>query len=191
MRKLIVQEWITLDGFAAGKNGQLDFFTSLSPEQNKQSDLDQLKFLEEIDTILFGRITYQLFAGYWPAAASDAEIIANKLNSLHKIVFSNTLTTAPWGEWPAASIIAGNAVPAIKELKQLPGKNMVLWGSVSLVQSLIKENLVDEYHLQLCPVLTGAGRKLFPGEARMNQLQLQAVKQYDTGLALLQYKAGF
>ena len=98
MRKLIVQEWITLDGFAAGKNGQLDFFTSLSPEQNKQSDLDQLKLLEETDTILLGRITYQLFAGYWPAAASYAEIIANKLNSLHKIVFSNTLTTAPWGE---------------------------------------------------------------------------------------------
>ena len=87
-------------------------------------------------------------------------------------------------------LIAGNAVPAIKELKQLPGKYMVLWGSISLVQSLIKENLVDEYHLQLCPVLTGAGRKLFPGEARMNQLQLQAVKQYDTGLVLLQYKAG-
>jgi dihydrofolate reductase len=190
MRKLIVEEWISLDGYAADANGQLDFFTSLSPEQNKHSDMDQLKFLEEIDTILFGRITYQLFVDYWPTAASEAEIIADKLNSLSKIVFSNTLTDAPWGNWPAASITGGDAVKAIKELKQLPGKNMIMWGSVSLVQSLIKENLVDEIHLQLCPVMTGGGRKLFPGETGINQLQLQEVKQYDTGLVFLNYTTG-
>jgi dihydrofolate reductase len=190
MRKLIVEEWISLDGYAADANGQLDFFTSLTPEQNKHSDLDQLTFLEGIGTILFGRITYQLFADYWPTAASKGEIIADKLNSLDKIVFSNTLKQAPWGKWPAASVTTGDAVEEIRLLKKMPGKNMILWGSVSLVQSLIKEKLVDEIHLQLCPVTTGGGRKLFPGETGIHQLQLKEVKQYDTGLVFLNYTTG-
>jgi len=189
MRKLIVEEWISLDGFAADPSGQLDFFTSLTPEQNKHSDQDQLTFLEGVDTIILGRITYQLFVDYWPTTASDGEIIAPQLNGLPKIVFSNTLKDAPWGRWPAASIITGDAVPEIKKLKSLPGKNMVIWGSISLVQSLMKENLVDEYHLQVCPVITGGGRKLFAETGIMNQLQLRKVRHYDTGLVFLNYSA--
>jgi len=185
MRKLIVEEWISLDGYAEDKNGKLDFFPST--EANKFSDEDQLKFLQSIDTILLGRKTYELFVDFWPTATTDKEIIADKLNSIPKIVFSNTLTAAPWGNWPAAQVLPGNAVEKIKSLKQQGGKGMVLWGSISLTQDLIKAGLVDEYHLQICPTLTGGGRLLFPALDAYANLKLISVKEYDTGVVFLQY----
>ena len=188
MRKLILEEWVSLDGFVTDKNGQLDFFTSLTPEQNKDSDADQLKFLETIDTILLGRKTYDLFVDFWPAATADKEVIADKLNETYKIVFSNTITKAPWGQWPEVEIVTGEAIGAIKKFKQMPGKNMVVWGSISLAQSLMKENLIDEYHIQLCPVLTGGGRNLFPQQINFGQLNLLEARQYNTGIVFLNYE---
>jgi dihydrofolate reductase len=188
MRKLILEEWMSLDGYVADKNGQLDFFTNLTPEQNKYSDADQLVFLQTIDTILLGRKTYELFVAFWPGATTDKEVIADKLNETKKIVFSNTITKAPWGSWAEAEMISGDAVRAIKKLKSLPGKDMVMWGSISLAQSLMKENLIDEYHIQLCPVLTGGGRPLFPELHKQNQLSLMELRQYNTGVVFLSYK---
>jgi len=188
MRKLILEEWVSLDGYVADKNGQLDFFTNLTPEQNKYSDSDQLKFLETIDAILLGRKTYELFVDFWPSATTDKEVIADKLNETKKIVFSNTLTYAPWGQWPEADIITGEATAAIKKLKLLTGKNMVMWGSISLAQSLMKENLIDEYHIQLCPILTGSGRNLFPQQMNFRQLNLVELRQYNTGTVFLNYE---
>ncbi len=187
MRKLILEEWMSLDGHVADKNDQLDFFTSLSQEENKYADLDQLEFLKTIDTILLGRKTYELFVEFWPEATTEKEVIADKLNATHKIIFSNTLTTAPWGKWPDADVKQGDAVEAIKQLKQLPGKDLVMWGSISLAEALIKENLVDEYHIQLCPALTGGGRKLFPTDPGLSKLQLVSVKNYPSGNVLLKY----
>src|SRR5215216_4446543 len=180
MRKLILEEWMSLDGYVTDKNGQLDFFTNLTPEQNKYSDSDQLKFLKTIDTILLGRKTYELFVDFWPEATTDKEVIADKLNETKKIIFSNTLTQAPWGKWPEAEIINGEATAAIKKLKSLPGKNMVMRGSISLAQAMMTENLIDEYHIQLCPVITGGGRSLF-SEINFKKLKLTEIRQYDTG----------
>jgi dihydrofolate reductase len=187
MRKLILSEWLSLDGNVSDKNGQLDFFTSLSPEENKYADEDQLKFLETIDTILLGRKTYELFANFWPTATTDTEVIADKLNELPKKVFSNTLIQAPWGKWEEAEVIKGEAVEAIKKLKALPGKNMVMWGSISIAQALMKADLIDEYHIQLCPVLTGGGRSFFSQEMDTSKLYLAEVRQYETGTVLLKY----
>ena len=187
MRKLILEEWMSLDGHVADRNGELDFFTNLTPEQNKYSDSDQLKFLETIDTILLGRKTYDLFVNFWPGATTDKEVIADKLNETKKVVFSNTLTKAPWGQWTEAEIISDNSIAAIRELKLQKGKNLVLWGSISLAQSLMKENLIDEYHIQLCPVLTGGGRSLFSQEINFSKLNLLEVRQYNTGAVFLNY----
>jgi dihydrofolate reductase len=187
MRKLILEEWMSLDGHVSDKNNRLDFFTNLSSEENKYSDADQLKFLESIDTILLGRKTYELFVDFWPNATTDKEVIADKLNETKKIIFSNTITKAPWGKWLEAEVIQGDATEAIKKLKLLPGKDMVLWGSISLAQALIKENLIDEYHIQLCPVLTGGGKKLFLDQSDFNQLNLLEVRPYNTGTVFLNY----
>src|SRR5689334_4334509 len=128
MRELILEEWISLDGYVTDKNGDLDFFTGLTPAQNKYSDQDQLRFLENVDTILLGRKTYELFVDFWPTATTDKEAIADRLNELDKIVFSNTLETAPWGRWKEAQVIRGDAVESVRRLKSTRGKNMVLWG---------------------------------------------------------------
>jgi len=186
MRKLILEQWLSLDGYAQDQNGQLDFFPST--EANTFSDRDQLEFLESIDTLLLGRKTYELFADFWPDATTDAEIIADKLNSLDKIVFSKTLQKAPWGKFPDAKIIADDVVETVRKLKQKDGKNMVLWGSISLAQDLIKAHLIDEYHVQVCPTLIGGGRLLFPELPQYAGLKLIGLKKYDTGVVFLHYE---
>lgn len=187
MRKIILQEWLTIDGFAADRNNELGFFEK-KPGLNKYSDDDILQFMETIDTILLGRKTYELFVNFWPKATTDQEVIADKLNSTPKIVFSSTLTQAPWGKWPDAGIIKTDPLEAIRKLKSQTGKHMVLWGSLTLAQSLIKENLIDEYHLRICPTALGEGRSLFPKDINELDLELFDVKKYNSGLMLLQYR---
>lgn len=187
MRKLIIEEWISLDGYISDKDGGLDFFTNLTSEQNKYSDADQLKFIDSIDTILLGRKTYELFVKFWPTATTDQEVIADKLNKTSKIVFSNTINKAPWGNWRDAQVNTGDSTKVIRELKTMNGKDMVVWGSISLVQSLMKENLVDEFHFQLCPTILGSGRPLFSEQLKLTQLALKEVRKYDTGTIFLSY----
>ncbi|MGC4036401.1 MAG: dihydrofolate reductase family protein [Chitinophagaceae bacterium] len=187
MRKLIMEQWMSLDGFVTDKNGGLDFFTKLTREQNTYSDSDQLKFLEDVDTILLARKTYELFVDFWPTATIDQEVIADKLNEIDKVIYTNTLTKAPWGKWKEAAIINGDAVNAIRKLKSQPGKSIVLWGSISLAQALMKENLIDEYHIQLCPVINGSGRTLFPVDFDL-ELNLLETRRYNTGTIFLNYE---
>ena len=87
-----------------------------------------------------------------------------------------------------ADIISDDSINAIRKLKLQDGKNLVLWGSISLAQSLMKENLIDEYHIQLCPVLTGGGRSLFSQEMNFSKLSLVEVRQYNTGVMFLNYQ---
>lgn len=186
MRRLILQEWVSLDGFAADADGKLDFFPST--EANRYSDRDQLAFLDDVDTVLLGRRTYELFVEFWPTASPTEEIIADRLNELPKLVFSNTLAEAPWGAWPAARVVRGDAVAEIARLKAQPGKHMVLWGSLMLAQDLIAADLIDEYHIQVCPTLVGAGRRLFPERDGYARFRRVGVRSYDTGVTLLHYE---
>lgn len=186
MRKLIVEEWVSLDGYVTDKNGELDFFTNITPEKNTYSDADQLKFMETVDTILLGRKTYELFVDFWPNATTAQEVIADKLNETSKIVFSNTLKETPWGKWNNARLAGGELIATIKQLKSMPGKNMVLWGSISIVQQLMEQHLIDEYHLQVCPVLNAGGRKLFT-DILCADLELLEVRHYNTGTVFLNY----
>lgn len=186
MRKLIVEEWLSLDGFAEDKNGKLDFFPSTA--HNRYADQDQLKFMDSIDTIILGRVTYQLFVDFWPDASTEKEIVADKLNSIPKIVFSSTLKKAPWGKWPEARVVAGNTVDEVKKLKQMKGKDIVLWGSISLAQFLMQQDLIDEYHIQLCPTALGGGKPFFTDLAAYTNFRLVDTRKYDTGVVYLQYE---
>ena len=186
MGRLILEEWLSLDGFAADRDGKLDFFPAT--ETDHFSDLDQLKFLDSVDTILLGRRTYELFVQFWPTASTDHEIIADRVNTLPKLVFSNTLRQAPWGAWRPAQVVRGDAVTEIRRLKAQDGKRMVLWGSLSLAQDLIAADLIDDYHLQICPTLVGAGRRLFPDLEGYARLRRVGVRTYDTGVVFLHYE---
>jgi dihydrofolate reductase len=186
MRRLILEEWLSLDGFAVDQHGKLDFFPA--SETDKFSDRDQLKFLDSVDAILLGRRTYELFVDYWPTATTDKEIIADRLNELPKLVFSNTLSEAPWGTWRPAQVVRGDAVAEIQRLKAQDGKHMVLWGSLSLAQDLIAADLIDEYHLQICPTLVGDGRPLFPRLQSYGGFKRVNVRTYDTGVVFLHYE---
>ena len=186
MRRLILEEWLSLDGFAVDREGKLDFFPQ--SETDRYSDRDQLAFLESVDTILLGRKTYELFVDYWPTATTDVEIVADRLNELPKLVFSNTLREAPWGKWPPARVVRGDAAAEIERLRAQSGKHMVLWGSISLAQQLIAADLIDEYHLQICPTMVGGGRPLFPSREGYARLNRANVRTYDTGVVFLHYE---
>jgi len=186
MRKLIVEEWISLDGFAEDANGKLDYFPTT--KENRYADEQQLKFLDTVDTILLGRKTYELFVDYWPKASTKEEIIADRLNEIPKLVCSNTLKHAPWGKWPDATIAPGNAIDVVTNLKKQPGRNIILWGSLSLTQTLMKANLVDLYKLRICPTVVGGGRPLFPAFNAYQSLKLIEHGAYDSGLINLTYE---
>jgi dihydrofolate reductase len=124
----------------------------------------------------------------WPDRPIEKEALAEKMNTARKIVFSSTLNKAPWGGWEAAEIERGSLIERISELKAMPGKDIIVWGSITIAQNLMKENLIDEYHLHFCPTLTAGGRKFFTEELQPSSLNLVDAKQYSSGIVHLHYK---
>lgn len=185
MRKLIFQEFLSLDGYAADKDHETKFFEG--PEFSEQSDDDLLTEMQRFDTILLGANTYKMFVDFWPTATVEEQVVADKLNSIPKIVFSKTLKKAPWGKWPEAKVVADDVVSTVKDLKAQDGKDMVLWGSISLAQDLMNANLIDEYQLRIVPVLLGSGTLLFI-KSGTHDLELTKTKSYPSGLLLAHYR---
>lgn len=185
MRKVVFQEFLSLDGYAADAEHSTKFFEL--PVYSEDSDEDLLKEMDRFDTILLGANTYKMFVDFWPDASVKEQIVADKLNSIPKIVFSKSLREAPWGKWPAATIVSGDAATAIRNMKNLPGKDMVLWGSISLAQNLISANLIDEYQLRIVPVILGDGTLLFTKTHKFD-LKLSESKSYSSGLVVMHYQ---
>ena len=187
MRHVILQEFVTLDGLAAGTKGNVDFVPA-STRGDQTFGREQVALMESIDTILLGRVTYQMFAGYWPQVTEgDDKLFADKLNAIPKIVFSKTLDRAPWGKWDDARIVGTSATQEVAKLKQQSGRDMVVWGSISLAQSLINEGLIDEYRLVICPVVLGSGRPLFRDKVDALEMKFLTVKTHDLGTVQLKY----
>lgn len=189
MRKVILQEFVTLDGLAAGPNDSVEF-VSRSTKGDQSFGRHQFDFVDTIDTILLGSVTYRMFADYWPRVTTGEEKpFADKLNALPKIVFSKTLDRAPWGEWDDARVVESGAADEVAKLRRRPGKDMVVWGSISLAQSLMNDGLIDEYHLVVCPVVLGSGRPLFRDKVDSLDMKLLETKALDSGSVLLKYAA--
>jgi dihydrofolate reductase len=147
--------------------------------------------MDAVDTILLGRVTYSMFAGYWPNVTEGEEkAFADKLNSTPKIVFSQTLEGAPWGTWDEARIVTNSASDEVAKLKRQSGKDMVMWGSISVAQSLMNEGLIDEYRLVVCPVVLGSGRPLFRDKVPSIDMKLLNAKPLDLGAVSLKYIQG-
>jgi dihydrofolate reductase len=183
MRRLIFQEYVTLDGYAAGPDGGLEFFDSIG----MQPDDDNLELLDSIDTMLLGAETYRLFAGFWPTEASAGEPIAAKLNALRLVVVSTTLQSAPWGSYEPGLVVRDlDAVRAIKA--EQTGKDIILWGSITLFQSLLRAGLVDEVQLRICPVLLGNGKSAFPTGGSPVRLDLIEARPWGTAGVMVRYQ---
>ena len=187
MRKVILQEFVSLDGLAAGPNDSVDFVPA-STVGDESFGQRQLDFMNTVDAILLGRVTYQMFAAYWPNVSSGPDSqFAAKVNSLPKVVFSRTLDTAPWGNFEPARIVSSSACSEVQRLKEESGKNMVVWGSLSLAQSLMNDLLIDEYQLIVCPVVLGVGKNLFGDYMDHLDLRLKNTRSFDRGTVLLDY----
>ena len=129
-----------------------------------------------------------MFAAYWPEQTTQTQFIADALNATPKVVFSSTLESAPWGSWEPARLVSGSAAEEVRRLKAQPGKDMVVWGSLALADSLMREGLVDEYRLQVCPVVLGRGKRLFEDGLAMQWLTHLETKTYG-GMVALRYAA--
>ena len=187
MKSVILQEFVSVDGLGAGPNDGVDYIPA-STQGDQRFGQRQMKFLDSIDTILLGRVTYEMFAAHWPnVTTGDDKPFADKLNAIPKVVVSKTLTRAPWGKWGDAKIVK-DAAKEVATLRNGSGKGIVLWGSLSLAQSLMRQGLVDEYQLIVCPIVLGNGRPLFPAKTPSLGLQLVETQSFDRGTVLLTYK---
>jgi dihydrofolate reductase len=125
-----------------------------------------------------------MFSSYWPIPQADHELVAQKINSLPKYVFSRSLKSAPWGEYEDARIESGDAAQAVRRLKGEVRGDLILWGSLSLTHSLLKAGSVDVMRLVVLPVAIGSGRGVFPAESGKNPLRLIGSETVDTLVAI-------
>jgi len=167
----------------AGPNGEIDWF--LWNEETAQYAKDLAK---SIDTILFGRVTYELMANFWPTPAADSEdpVITQYMNDTAKIVFSKTLEKA---DWKNTRVIREINSEEILKMKQQPGKNMVIYGSGGLVSSLTQLGLIDDYRIFVNPVILGQGKPLFKDLKDRHKLKLINSTIFKNGVVLLHYQA--
>ena len=169
--QVIVQEWISLDGYAAGPRGESDLFAAVAPETSAAGQEWNISRLPHIDEVLMGRVTYELFAAYWPFAD---EPIAGALNTIRKTVASRTLSSAPWGRYPEAAVVP-DAVTYIRDRRR-QGGNFLIWGSVSLVHALMEAGEVDELDLFVVPIMLGQGLHAFPEKSLL--LELHSIRHW-------------
>ena len=188
MRKLIVQEYVSADGFAADRDKTTSFFDGRNMRLSKEIDLHQVEFIKTIDTILLGKNTYEIFLDYWPGANPLNEPVAEPLNSTHKVIISRSLKEVSWGKWNNAMLVNENIYDFIKDLKSVPGKDIVVWGSLTLVKSLFVAGLVDELHLMVCPVAIGMGYHFIPEDKESINLKLISNKTFSSSVVNFVYQ---
>ena len=194
-RRIVTFNWVTADGYFAGSDGNLRWVVP-DDEQAKAAGDDIPRF----DTLLFGRVTYQLFDGFWRHAVKDSTTAADPhrpgqrsrehraiaiwLNEANKVVFSRTLKNATWRN---SRLLHELNPDEIATMKQQSGKDMMVLGSGSIASQLTQHGLIDEYQFVVCPVLLGSGRPLLSGVTKTLKLDLLEVKKYPSGDVLLRY----
>jgi dihydrofolate reductase len=184
MRRIVMFNLVTADGYFAGPDGSLDFFVP-----DKEFDKAAAQNTQGFDAVLLGRVTYQLFEAYWPHAGDDPatspedRTIAAWLGESRKIVFSRTLDSATWVN---TELVRDLAPERIEELKREGGKDMIVFGSGSVVRQLTEWRLIDEYQFCISPVLLGRGKPLL-GSTRGAGLDLLESRTFRSGNVFLRY----
>ncbi|MGB0122289.1 MAG: dihydrofolate reductase family protein [Silvibacterium sp.] len=186
MRKLIVFNHVTLDGYFVDATGNFSW------ARNGNDDPEYAAFVAENASgggeLLFGRITYQLMASYWPTPMADQHnpSVAAGMNSMRKVVFSRTLDNAAWNN---TRLVKGDLVSEIRKMKEESGPGMAILGSGSIVAQLALENLIDEYQMMVDPVALGNGRSMFDGMQKQLTLKLAKTRTFNNGKVYLCYES--
>lgn len=187
MRRLIASEFVTLDGVmeAPGHDphpdGKNAWALRYAGEDQQRYKIDEVF---EAGAILLGRVTYEIFAAFWPTAPKD-EGFADRMNSIPKYVVSTSLRTATWQN---STIIGENPVEEIAELKAQPGGDVMVYGSADLLNFLLKHDLIDEYRIMVFPVVLGSGKRLFHHATDITHLQLVDTRTFESGVSVLTYR---
>ena len=181
MRKLTVFNLMTLDGYIAGQGGDISW-------HNVDEEFQELAKAASNsgNTLLFGRVTYELMAGFWPTpeAIRVDPIVAAGMNKSEKIVFSRTLQKADWNN---TRLVKDDMLVEVRRLKQGAGKDLTVLGSGSIVAQLAGEGLIDEYQVLLNPVVIGTGKTMFEGLKNRLALKLVRTRTFVNGNVLLTY----
>ncbi len=182
MRRVLFFMLTTIDGYYAGPNGDIDWH-NVDEEFNEFA----IAQLNEVDTLLFGRVTYEMMASYWPMPETikSDPIVAGKMNSLQKIVFSSTL---PEPHWEHTRLVRNDAAGEVRRLKQQAGKDLIIFGSSELAASLLNDGLLDEARIMINPVVLGQGKPLFTGVNDRLKLKLLKSRIFHSGNVLLYYE---
>ena len=186
MRRLIAFDMVTLDDCYASTDG--DFSWTHRRERDAEWDAFVQGNADSGGELVFGRVTYQMMASWWPtpAAAQNEPAVAERMNALPKFVCSRTLREAAWNN---TAVLEGDAIPRLRTLKSEPGADLVILGSGELVASLGPAGLIDEYQLVIVPVVLGRrGRSLFGGFAAGMDLRLARSRRFGNGNMLLCYE---
>ena len=182
MRKVIMFNLMTIDGFFEGANHDISWH-NVDAEFN---DYAINEMFPSSDLLLFGRVTYELMAGFWPTAEAlkDDPIVAGKMNSSAKVVFSRTLNKA---EWNNTRLVKDNMEEEVRKLKGQPGKDIALLGSGSIVSQLAQRGLIDEYRIMVNPIALGQGTPLFKDIKDRLDMKLLRTRTFCNGNVLLCY----
>jgi dihydrofolate reductase len=182
MRRVTVFNLMTLDGYIAGQGGDISW-------HNVDEEFQELANAASNsgNTLLFGRVTYELMASFWPTpeAIRTDPIVAAGMNKSEKIVFSRTLQKADWNN---TRLVKDDMLAEVRRLKQQSGKDLTILGSGSIVSQLAQEGLIDEYQVLLNPVVIGKGKTMFDGMREKLTLKLVKTRIFKNGNILLSYE---
>jgi len=185
MRKLVVFNHVSLDGYFVDGNGDMSW--AKADHQDAEWNAFVTENASGGGALVFGRITYELMASFWPTpfAIENMPAVAEGMNSMPKVVFSRTLDQASWNN---TKLVKGDLAAEIRKLKQEPGPDMAILGSGSIVSQLAREGLIDEYQIVVNPVVLGAGRTMFEGVKEKLSLKLTRTRAFGNGNVLLCYE---
>lgn len=185
MRKIIMNNLITLDGFFAGPKGEI-FWHNYDDEMGEHSK----ELMKSVGAIIFGKITYELMASYWPTpeGIKSEPLVAEIMNNIPKIVFSKKMKEVKDGSvWKNVTVFHEINPEEIMKLKKQEGKDIVILGSGTIVQQFANLGFIDEYKLFVNPIILGEGKPLFKDFKKMN-LELVSTRNFKNGNVLLIYR---
>jgi len=181
MRKIIVSEFITLDGvIESPETWQFPYLSEDLAEEIQAG-------VHLAEASIYGRATYEIFAASWPQRTNNEFGVADKLNGEPKYIVSTSLERVGWNN---STLIKGDVENEIRKLKQQIGGAIRIVGSAMLVRSLIRASLIDEFHLMVHPVVVGHGKHLFDESSHMSDLTLVETKTFSSGVVFLRYRSG-